>query len=215
MILKDGEAKQAMRGWAIRPRQFLGKKSWLKLLPFPISNGPTLPYLHQAGGGLETNPDGLYAHFEGQCVDLVAIEHCSSLQNFYDKRSRYRADVGSRVLALPTEWCFDWDVLVHGGQGGTYIKMGVMVNKLARTKKAKWMGPRLGNSTRAIDWKFPVRKLLVVYFLKPDHYEKCKKEITLDRHELFTTHSRLKQVTSWAFRRWLLEHLELRSYFGR
>jgi hypothetical protein len=213
--LTDGEAKNAMRGWAITPTSFLGNKPWLKLLPFPISKGPTLPYLHQAGDGLETNPDGLYAHFDGQCVDLVAIEHCSSLQNFYDKRSRYSANVGSRLLALPMEWCFDWTVLVHGGQGGTYIKMGQMVSNLTQITNGKWLGARIGKTATGSDWKFPVRKLLVVYFLRPEHYAKCKKEIALERHELFTTHARLKQVTSEAFRHWLLEHLELRSFYGQ
>lgn len=105
--------------WPIYRNIWLGAPGeWLRLLPFSIKGSPPKPYLRTPGGALLSNPDGLFGSFGANFVDLVILEHCSSKQNFFDKRSTYAASHASILLALPERWCNEWQVRVHGGHRG-------------------------------------------------------------------------------------------------
>jgi hypothetical protein len=135
LILSDAQAKASLRDlWPTCVPNWMGsRKDWLRLLPFPIGNPPKQPYLHRPGGGRISNPDGLYASFGEQYVDLIALEHCGTEQNFNDKRSRYTQSHDGSILAIPQPWRSEWLFLIHGGKGGTYIKPEQLIRQLTPT----------------------------------------------------------------------------------
>ncbi|MBK7033766.1 MAG: hypothetical protein IPH49_10985 [Ignavibacteria bacterium] len=194
--LTDADAKFALRKWPIVARSLFGNKPWIRLLPFPVNNVsglPTMPYLFRMGDTAKTCPDGLYASFGEQYVDVIAIEHCNSEQNLSDKRARYAISKRVNFLALPEEWHSDWLVLVHGGQGGKYRKMRSLIYKHG-FKGEQWNGWRLGASRDKKDWMIPIRDTHVIYALKHNSGHR------LDSHEIQITHAELNQITQKALR---------------
>ncbi len=194
----DAVAKDTLRNWPIIASRLFRSGVWLRLLPFPVkgeSGLPTLPYLYRVGDSSKTIPDGLYARFGEQCVDIIAIEHCSSLQNLSDKRSRYAIGKAVSFLALPEDWHSGWLVLVRGGQGGKYRRMRDLIYKHG-FKGEQWSGWRIG-SRKAKDWKIPIRTIGVIYALdhKPGHL--------MDKHEIILKHSQLSQITQQQLRQTL------------
>ena len=213
IILKDGEAKQRMRSlWPVyAPQWFGGSSNWVRLLPFPVTPGPRQPYLHHPGGALVTNPDGMFGAFGEHYVDLLILEHCSTLQNFYDKRSRYGTTHDGLLLALPKPWRDDWLGTIRGGKGGKQLYFREIV-ELSRGLgcMGPWEGrsyhPKSPNSTD--DWKFSVRSILCCYFLKPADLATIKLSGNLiPRHEFVTQHGRIGQINHAKFRDWLKKAL--------
>ena len=129
ITLSDSQAKKRMRElWPVYAPKWLGSTGrWVRLLPFPVLGGPRQPYLHRPGGALITNPDGMFGAFGEHHVDLLVVEHCSTLQNFYDKRSRYTTSHDGLLLALPRPWREDWVGTIHGGRGGRQLEFGRIV----------------------------------------------------------------------------------------
>jgi hypothetical protein len=126
-----------------------------------------------------TQPDGLWislgiARGDTQAgavlVDCVAIESCSSPQNFSDKRSRYAARTVALVLELPVGWL---DAKVKTvGRGGPM-----------RPRRDRLRG-NLPNRTVSL----PVRHLRVLYALPDDQaspslYERIAQKMVLEAHE--------------------------------
>lgn len=217
--LKDGPAKQRMRDlWPVYAAGWFGGSSnWVRLLPFPVSPGPRQPYLHRPGGALVTNPDGMFGAFGEHHVDLLVLEHCSTLQNFYDKRSRYGTTHDGLQLALPRPWRDDWKGTVRGGRGGKQLHFREIV-ELSRGPGLlpAWEGrsfhPKaLGDDD---DWKFAVRSVLCCYFLRPKDLAKIKSSGNLiPRHEYVTQHGRIGQINYADFREWLKTALHVNQVF--
>lgn len=219
IVLKDSEAKQRMRDrWPVYAPGWLGgENNWLRLLPFPVSPGPRQPYLHRPGGTLVTNPDGMFGSFGEHHVDLLVLEHCSTLQNFYDKRSRYGTTHDGLILALPQPWRDEWQATVRGGRGGNKLDFRELV-ELSRGSGClpPWVGrsfhPKAADDSD--DWKFSVRSVLCCYFLKPVDLSKIKKSGNLiPRHEFVTQHGRIGQINHKDFRNWLKKALHVEQVF--
>lgn len=218
LVLSDGEAKRRMRDrWPIYAQDWLGTTArWVRLLPFPVERGPRQPYLHRPGGALVTNPDGMFGSFGDHHVDLLIMEHCGGLQNFYDKRSRYGLAHDGLLLALPKAWREDWEGCIKGGRGGTWREFGEIVQLSRDSKVPPWTG--VGYYAKAgpaeTDWKFAVRTVLCCYFLKPSDKQTVEQSgNALGRHEYVTQHGRLGQITHAAFRDWLGAALAARHIY--
>lgn len=223
ITLLDGEAKAALRDlWPTCAENWMGSgKTWLRMLPFPISKGPNQPYLHRPGGGRVSNPDGLYACFGEHFVDLIALEHCGTEQNFNDKRSRYAQSHDGTILAVPQPWRSQWLFLIHGGRGGTYLKPAQIIRNLTPSSLgfgkplAPWTGrPLYKNADPAHrDWKFPVRSVRCIYFLSPKTLTVLRSSgMKLSAHEFATTHGKLRSINQQDVRKWLtsafsIEHM--------
>ncbi len=212
--LNDSAAKQKMRSlWPIYVPNWLGGTgNWVRLLPFPVIRGPLQPYLHRPGGALVTNPDGLFGSFGEHHVDLLVLEHCGTLQNFYDKRSRYGTSHDGLLLALPQPWRDNWQGVIHGGKGGKMLDFGDIV-ELSRGPGClpAWIGrsyhPRAPWAND--DWKFSVRSVLCCFFLKPRDLAVIRKSGNLmPRHEFVTQHGRIGQINHSVFRDWLRSALQ-------
>lgn len=213
----DSTAKRLMRDtWPIYKKDWLGAHGdWLRLLPFPIRGGPIKPYLHTPGGALISSPDGMFGAFGENFVDVLILEHCSSKQNFFDKRSRYGASHSSIILGLPSAWCNDWIARVHGGHGGSWKYFGELVQQSGKVPSPPWLGRCVHpNAKRSeYDWKFPVRSLICVYFLNPtDKVALEKSGLVLPRHEYVTTHSRIAQITAQSFRKWISAAMDTNQF---
>jgi hypothetical protein len=219
ITLSDGEAKQRMRElWPVYAPGWLGgNQNWVRLLPFPVQRGPRQPYLHHPGGALVTNPDGMMGAFGEHHVDLLVLEHCGSLQNFYDKRSRYAMTHDGLLLALPRPWREDWLGLIHGGQGGRWVEFGDIV-EMSRGQQIlpPWVGCSFHPSAtqHQDDWKFAVRSVMCCYFLAPHDLQVIRTSGNLfPRHEFVTQHGRIGQITHLAFRNWLQQAIHAQQVY--
>ena len=217
MTLTDGQAKQRMRDlWPVyAPKWFNGSHNWVRLLPFPVTRGPRQPYLHRPGGALVTNPDGMFGAFGEHHVDLLVIEHCSSLQNFYDKRSRYATSHDGLLLALPRPWRDDWFGRIRGGRGGRLTEFGRIVERSRGTgRMPPWIGRSFHPKAKLCqdDWKFSVRSILCCYFLSPRDLQSIKSSgNVIPRHEFVTQHGRIGQITHKELRKWLGRALNVKQ----
>lgn len=219
ITLSDASAKKRMREfWPVYAPDWLKAKGrWVRLLPFPVKPGPRQPYLHKPGGALVTNPDGMFGCFGEHHVDLLVIEHCGSLQNFYDKRSRYGVTHDGLLLAIPRPWREDWLGLIRGGRGGKYVEFGKIIEMSRSNSFKPWEGrsyhPGSSISSES-DWKFSVRSILCCYFLKPKDLTKIKQSGNLvPRHEYITQHGRLGQINHPPFRNWLSAALAAKQIY--
>jgi hypothetical protein len=108
--MTDNEARGVLQHWPLRPRKLwelpAGTAHWLRAWPKPphddtksISLGPPSAKLYH------TRPDGLWISCsQERLADIFAVEHCSSMQNLGDKRSRYIASTNSIIAFLPWKW---------------------------------------------------------------------------------------------------------------
>lgn len=219
ITLTDGQAKQRMREfWPVyAPQWFGGTQNWVMLLPFPVTKGPRKPYLHRPGGALVTNPDGMFGAFGEHHVDLLVIEHCSSLQNFYDKRSRYTTSHDGLLFALPQPWREDWLGRIKGGRGGRWLEFGKIVELSRGTGcMSPWVGRSYHPKAKDCqsDWKFSVRDILCCYFLSPSDLESLRTSgNVIPRHEFVIQHGRIGQITYGAFRDWLGRAMNVQQKF--
>lgn len=218
ITLTDAQAKKRMRElWPVYAPNWLGSTGrWVRLLPFPVKNGPRQPYLHHPGGALVTNPDGMFGAFGEHHVDLLVIEHCSTLQNFYDKRSRYTTSHDGLLLALPRPWREDWLGTIHGGKGGKQLEFGEIVELSRNSTFKPWEGRPYyhGAPDNESDWKFPVRSVLCCYFLKPKDFIRVRDSGNLiPRHEYISKHGRLGQINHPKFREWLRAALAAKQVY--
>lgn len=218
ITLSDAQAKKRMRElWPVYAPTWLGSTGrWVRLLPFPVKHGPRQPYLHHPGGALVTNPDGMFGAFGEHHVDLLVIEHCSTLQNFYDKRSRYTAVHDGLMLALPRPWREDWDIRIHGGQGGKWLTFGEIVALSRASAFEPWEGRPYyhGAPANESDWKFSVRSMLCCYFLKPKDFKiVCGSGNLIPRYEYISMHGRIGQINHPKFREWLRAALAVKQTY--
>jgi len=126
-----------------------------------------------------TQPDGLWISVgpSADFVDVVAVEHCGTRQNFYDKRSRYMPTLYARQVLLGDGW---FDVKV-GVQAGLQKTMREICKKFPKTMTG--------------ETRLPVRHVRVLYALTAKDYDVFH-GTPFGPHEYFCPHYSLTQKTS-------------------
>jgi hypothetical protein len=160
----------------------MGCGPWVRVLPDQVGTSlKNMASLVVVGMDVaSTYPDGMWVSLgpTANFADIVAIEHCSCEQNFYDKRSRYMPTLHTRELRLPDGWLARAGPAVQHGESRTY-------RQLLESFPATAAGMQ----------RIPLRHVRVLYALKPDHYDKF--HLTpLSAHEFFCPHYALTQRTS-------------------
>lgn len=109
----DSIVRSRLSTWPQHPPGFshpsTDEDAWLRGRPSLDPTRSTMPYLKLPGGNvLRTIPDGLWLQFGGSFVepfvDIFAIEACSTLPNFLDKRSRFAPSTHSMLAVCPQQW---------------------------------------------------------------------------------------------------------------
>ncbi|MFN3448454.1 MAG: hypothetical protein ACK44F_07130 [Roseococcus sp.] len=176
--LTDGQAKEKLQTWPESTEVWGGE--WLR--GRPARGGVSL---YSAGAiGVATVPDGLWlcaSGMEGRGAgDVIAIEVCGSLQNFYDKRSRYAPGTVALQAELPKTW-------LEGGYQGS-------------RGRPRWQVLGLSASDRT---RLAVRHLRVLYALTARDHEQWKAEGVRAAHEFLIRHSALGSFTAQGFQAFL------------
>lgn len=141
-----------------------------------------MPYFRTPGAKLfKTQPDGLWLYFSGEgWVDAISIEHCSSIQNLNDKRSRYMPTLNSLLVHIKRTWLKGRIGVQHGGQPERWAATRTMT-KPDFTKK---------------EFEFPIRHLRVLYALRQKDYSRWIPNHVATGYEFFCTHESLRTWTS-------------------
>jgi hypothetical protein len=186
-VLSDGNAKAALRKWPLRPREEWGWAvgtgcgPWVRVLPVHgnTKKNRRVEFLVVGMDTAATQPDGLWISVgpKAEFVDVVAVEHCGTRQNFYDKRSRYMATLYSRVLAVGKGW-YQVQVPVQGGGSKT-------MRSLCQQFPRRMTGAE----------RIPIRHVRVLYALHPKDYDTFH-STPFGPHEFFCPHYALTQRTS-------------------
>ena len=183
--LTDGQAKSILVStWAERTKLWLASKHegyWIRARP-SLKNTPPSPYLMTPGVNRFSNqPDGLWLYFANyEWVDAVCVEHCGSIQNLNDKRSRYMPTLGSMVVRVKPSW-LNQEISVENG------------GSRPRWERCKSIEKAPSDSG---EYFIPVRQYRVLYALKKEDYEKWIPEHVPMGHEYFCTHAALSQYNT-------------------
>lgn len=178
----DTLAKEALREWPACSRGLWPPSTdggaWLRAQP---SDGEsTGPRLVAAGSdAFRTQPDGLWlfiAKAEG-FVDCVAIEACSSSQNFSDKRARYAPSTTSTLVVVPRNWLLG---RVARGKGG----------------QARWQRASGFADAPREALQLPVRFLRVLYFLEDKLYGAWRQSGVPWAHEYMASYSSIRSYSA-------------------
>ncbi len=168
----DQLVRKRLRTWPQQPpgASALGPKgTWLRGRP----GDPAVashPFLKLPGSNrLRTLPDGLWLHFspdrsEPYC-DILCIEACASIQNLFDKRSRFAPSTSSLLAFCPVPW------LLAPTQPGD--------------PTPRWRLIRLLRGAPTEPLVLPVRDIRVLYGLKTRHYEGFARRQVPHPHEYF------------------------------
>jgi hypothetical protein len=169
----DNQVRERLRGWPQCPPgrdrdAAEGGEVWLR--GRPAEEQMCQPFLKLPGSDrLRTLPDGLWLNFGGTpdepYVDIFAIEACSSLPNFLDKRSRFAPSTHSLMAVCPLQW-----LMAPVMQGDA-------------TPRWKLTGVLRGEPTQAMI--LPVRDLRVMYGLTNRHYRGFVESHVPHPHEYF------------------------------
>lgn len=185
----DSLAKEALKGWPHASVKLwqpsLEHGAWLRAQP--VDGSSTGPRLVQAGSNaLRTQPDGLWVFISSSqgFADCIAIEACSTGQNFNDKRSRYNPSTVATVLHCPWTW---------------------LCGSIPYTKghKARWELTEGLQSAPAEDKTMPVRFLRVLFFLKDELYASWRPHGIPAGHEYIASYSSIKSYTAPAMQNFL------------
>ncbi len=189
--MKDKQAKRIMRRvWDLRTRLWETpdpKGWWIRARPGLRS--PVMPYFLSPGAKLfKTQPDGLWLYFSHEgWVDAICIEHCSSIQNLNDKRSRYMPTLNSLLVNVKRTWLQGVIGIKHGGQAERWAATRTMT-KPDFTKT---------------EFDFPVRHLRVLYALRAKDYSRWIPNHVTTGYEFFCSHDSLNTYNSPSTRRFL------------
>lgn len=128
------------------------------------------PYLKVPGSQqLRTLPDGLWLRFAGEFtepyVDIFAIEACSTLPNFLDKRARFAPSTHSLLAICPVPW-----LLAPTGPS---------------EPEPRWRTIPFLRAEPNLPLVVPVRDVRVLYGLKPEHYAGFVRSQAPQAHEYF------------------------------
>jgi hypothetical protein len=142
---------------------------WLMARPKVKGKNAIHPMLLHAGAEfLKTMPDGMYVRLEPKSgiADAICIECCSSLQNLYDKRSRYMSTTSSLVLKCPKQWLNE--PLHRNKKRYEYVDELCKLGKLIES-----------------DLNFSIRYLRILYVLPRKLYDKWMEHGVPAGHEFF------------------------------
>lgn len=168
------------------------KTHWLRAQPVSAGqSSPTAPRLHSPDSKVfRTQPDCLYvstglgrADTGGfpRYLDIVAIEVCSTIQNFRDKRSRYLAMTQSMTVELRRTWLQSKTRIQSGTERKRHELLGISAACVA-AEESLWL---------------PVRVLRVIYCLPNTESQKlywdALQSIIPEGHEYLMPHSDLTQ----------------------
>lgn len=167
----DAMVQARLRKWPQRPPGLAAQvnRSWLRGRPdAPQSQGQ--PFLKLPGSSrLRTLPDGLWLNFGGTpsepFVDIFAIEACSSLPNFLDKRSRFAPSTQSLMAVCPVPW--------------------LLAPAVADEGTPRWRLTGVLRAEPVMPLVLPVRDLRVMYGLKSRHYRDLVHSQIPHAHEFF------------------------------
>ena len=169
----DALVRYRLRQWPQCPpglkQSRASRNGWLRGRPVENPN-LYLPFLKLPGSNrLKTLPDGLWLNFGGTpedaYVDIFAIEACGSVDNFFDKRSRFAPSTHSMLAVCPLPW---------------------LVAPVADTDPTpRWQVTGLLQEEPRKALILPVRDIRVLYGLKARHYENFVKTQVPHAHEYF------------------------------
>lgn len=152
--------------------------NWLKAQP---RDGTTTgPRLVAAGtDSFRTQPDGLWVFISAEdgFADCIAIEACSSRQNFSDKRSRYQPSTTATVLSCQKKWLCGTVAYANGERERWRFIHGMQV------------APAQGLA-------MPIRFVRVLYFLDNDLYRKWRRSGLPAAHEFVASYASISSYTS-------------------
>lgn len=169
----DSIVRMRLRQWPQCPPGLEQRRStkdgWLRGRPVERTDH-CLPFLKLPGSNrLRTLPDGLWLNFGGTpgdaYVDIFAIEACGSVDNFFDKRSRFAPSTHSMLAVCPVPW------------------LVAPVASNDPTPRWRVTGLLRHEPTQAL--VLPVRDIRVLYALKARHYEGFVKSQVPHAHEYF------------------------------
>lgn len=174
----DTLAKTALAGWpqsstSLWPASRDGGV-WLRAQPPDgVATGPRL----KAAGtdSFKTQPDGLWIFLAPKdgFADCIAIEACSSNQNFADKRSRYQPSTTATVLECPLDW-----LTTRVGTASRWERAGTITEKPTASLV------------------LPTRFLRVLYFLEDNLYAQWRACGVPAGHEFVAAYSSINSYTS-------------------
>lgn len=167
----DAMVQARLRRWPQRPPGIVAQanRSWLRGRPdYPQSQGK--PFLKLPGSTrLRTLPDGLWLNFGGTAeepfVDIFAIEACSTLSNFLDKRSRFAPSNHSLMAVCPVPW--------------------LLAPAIPDEGTPRWRLTGVLRAEPTLPLVLPVRDLRVMYGLKSRHYQDLVESQIPHAHEYF------------------------------
>jgi len=186
--LSDKQAKKVLLKWPNRTKLWpppSGRGYWIQGQPRQAN--ATGPRISSPGAKLfNTQPDGLWAHFQGDTsCDVVAIEVCGTIQNLNDKRSRYIPASHSLILRCPLDWLEEKITVQKGG-------------KFPRWKAAGTFDTKPGQELMV-----PIRHLRVLYGIPNALYDEWSRQHTPTGYEFFSPHSSLHTYNSPAMQAFL------------
>jgi hypothetical protein len=148
-----------------------------------------MPYLKTPGAKLfKTQPDGLWLYLSGEeWADAICIEHCSSVQNLNDKRSRYMPCLNSILIRITRTW-------ING-------EIGTQNN--GRAPRWEASGTMTQPDQKKVEFEIPVRHLRALYALRPQDYSRWIPNHIPTGYEFFCTHPSLNTYNSPPTRRFL------------
>jgi hypothetical protein len=197
----DTLAKEALAKWPHASTKLWPPSrdggAWLKAQPADgVATGPRL----SAAGtdSFKTQPDGLWVFLsvEDSFADCVAIEACSSSQNFADKRSRYQPSTTATVLHCPIAWL-----------GGTIpYKNG---------KRERWRLAHGIASLPAGDLALPTRFVRALFFLKDELYASWRAVGVPAPHEFVASYSSVASYTSQAMQIFLRRMSPMQHFYTK
>lgn len=195
----DADAKALFRDeWKLRPTLWKRPTDggpWLRVRPNSRVTGsvecPDLTVLGMTSA--KTEPDALYIAVGpgASFVDVIAVEHCSSAQNFFDKRSRYAPTTYSRAVRVGCDWLKQSESLQGGGNS------------------PNWQLLEMWAACPGQDVILPIRHLRVLYALRYDEYIQFLAQ-AFNAHEFLCLHSSLKH---WANIRKFLTRMSMELHF--
>lgn len=189
--LTDAQAKQILLQWPSASPGFFGGSNpqpWIQAQPKNPNRRATAPYLSLAGSSqLVTRPDGMWLRMypTEQCADVVVVEVCGSLQNFFDKRSRFSPSTNSLVIHVLLAWLRE------------------AIGTAPNARQSRWQKSGAFSSQPQNNLILSVRTMSVLFALKQGDYNIVKSHGLAAGHEFFVRHSSLTGHTAPLFRSFL------------
>jgi hypothetical protein len=152
---------------------------WVRARPTDKKTGH--PFLHTPGSTLyTTEPDGLWLYLDRKFyADAICVEHCGTIPNLYDKRSRYIPASHSVMVTCPADWL----------AASIPFKKGIR-------NRFDFFDASSVSKTPKDDICLPIRFLRVLYALPDAEYDDWVRQHTPTGWEFFCLHNSLASFPS-------------------